>query len=71
MCSGSRMSKETEMTKSIAELFESASRMHSENGALELLRYQLNYNRDLHQKNAASRVDMDSFEIQNERRRRA
>lgn len=56
--------EETEMTKSIAELFESASRMHSENGALELLRYQLNYNRDLHQKNAASRVDMDSFEIQ-------
>jgi multidrug resistance efflux pump len=56
--------EETEMTKSIAELFESAGRMHNENGALELLRYQLNFNRDLHKKNAASRVDLDSFEIQ-------
>lgn len=56
--------EETEMTKSIAELFESASRMHNESGSLELLRYQLNLNRDLHAKDASSRVDLDSYEIQ-------
>lgn len=56
--------EETEMTRSIAELFESASRMHDETGALELLQYQLSFNRDLHARNATARVEMDSYEIQ-------
>ena len=56
--------EETEMTKSIAELFESAGRMHSENGSLNVLRYQLGLNRELHQKHASLEADLTTFEIQ-------
>jgi HlyD family secretion protein len=56
--------EETEMTKSIAELFESAGRMHDEHGSLDVLRYQLQLNRELHKKQASVEVDLTTFEIQ-------
>ncbi len=56
--------EETEMTKSVAELFESASRMHDEQGSLDLLRYQLGLSKDLHDKQAASTRDLNAFTIQ-------
>lgn len=56
--------EETEMTKSIAELFESAGRMHDESGALELLQYNLALNRDLAGRSASSKSELHSYEIQ-------
>ena len=56
--------EETEMTKSVAELFESAGRMHNEHGSLNVLRYQLGLNRELHQKHASLEADLTTFEIQ-------
>ncbi len=56
--------EETEMTKSVAELFESAGRMHNEQGSLNVLRYQLGLNRELHQKHASLKADLTTFEIQ-------
>jgi len=55
---------ETEMTKSIAELYESTGRMHQENGSLELLRDQLEQTKKLHLKNATTNLELSSFTIQ-------
>ncbi len=61
--------EETEMTRSIAELFESASRMHDESGALELLRYNLELNRNLRLLDASSKRELQSYEIQERAKR--
>jgi len=55
---------ETEMTKSIAELYESTGRMHQENGTLDLLRNQLERTKELHLKNATTNLELSSFTIQ-------
>lgn len=56
--------EETEMTKSIAELFEAAGRMHDEHGALNVLRYQLDQTKNLYEKKAVSTSDLDTYTIQ-------
>lgn len=55
---------ETEMTRSIAEFFESTGKMHEEVGNLALIREQLTRNEKLTNLNAASKWDTESFRIQ-------
>ena len=55
---------DTEMTKSIAELYESTGRLQQENGSLDLLRDQLERTKRLHQKDASSNQNLSSFTIQ-------
>jgi multidrug resistance efflux pump len=57
---------DTEMTKSIAELYESTGRMHQESGSLDLLRNQLEQTKKLHLRNATTDLELSSFEIQEE-----
>ncbi|MBL8819736.1 MAG: HlyD family efflux transporter periplasmic adaptor subunit [Planctomyces sp.] len=56
--------EETEMTRSIAEFFESTGRMHAELGNLELIREQLNRNTILAEQQATSMWEKESFQIQ-------
>ena len=56
--------EETEMTKSIAELFETAGRMHEEHGSLDVLRYHLEQTKELHAKKAVPASDLDTCTIQ-------
>ena len=55
---------DTEMTKSIAELYESTGRMHHENGSLDLLRNQLERTKELHLRNATSNQELSTLTIQ-------
>lgn len=55
---------DTEMTKSIAELYESTGRMHQEHGSLDLLRNQLERTKELHLKNATTNLELSTFTIQ-------
>lgn len=55
---------DTEMTKSIAELYESTGRLQQENGSLDLLRDQLARTKKLHQQDASSNQNLSSFTIQ-------
>lgn len=55
---------DTEVTKSIAELYESTGRLQQENGSLDLLRDQLERTKKLHQKDASSNQNLTSFSIQ-------
>jgi len=55
---------DTEMTKSIAELYESTGRLQQENGSLDLLRDQLERTKKLHQQDASSNQNLSSFTIQ-------
>jgi len=56
--------EETEMTRSIAELFETAGRMHEEHGSLDVLRYRLEQAKQLNEKRAVSALDLDTCTIQ-------
>ena len=55
---------DTEMTKSIAELYESTGRLQQENGSLDLLRDKLERTKKLHQQDASSNQNLSSFTIQ-------
>jgi len=55
---------ETEMSKSIADLFESAGRLQDGHGSLDLLRYQLDLAKELHDRKATTPMVVREFTIQ-------